>query len=115
MRFHELPVGQRFEFEGEAYVKISPLVAKAEGNWKTRFMPRATEVQPVQAEAPRPAVVQRREVETEAVVRAFDAFYGECLRCVDDLGAGGGEALKAAQAVLGEARQRFLDALNAGA
>jgi hypothetical protein len=41
MKFPQLPLGQRFLFRGEAYVKIGPLTARREQDGENRLFPRS--------------------------------------------------------------------------
>lgn len=43
-KFHLLPVGQHFEWEGKRYVKTTPLIANQLPDGGQRFIPRSTMV-----------------------------------------------------------------------
>lgn len=45
MKFPHLPVGQRFIFRGEAYVKAGPLTARREQDGDVRLIPRSALVE----------------------------------------------------------------------
>lgn len=44
MKFHQLPIGARFEFRGTAYRKLDNLKASPEDGGKTSLVPRSAEV-----------------------------------------------------------------------
>lgn len=47
MKFLQLDVGQRFEWNGEVYSKSSPILAVAEASGKSRMVPRSSAVTPL--------------------------------------------------------------------
>lgn len=100
MKIHQLPLGARFEYEGEEYVKTGPLTGT--GNGKQRFIPKYAVLKPLGDVG---AVVPDEKdgaLSRAAVLDAFEGFYAEC------------RALVAAdrQAALAEERRRFLQALS---
>jgi len=115
MKFYQVPLGRRFEFEGEVYVKSKPLTAVNEGNGEERFIRRAADVTLLQQDvpaAPVAAAATTVALEPDAVLAAFEGFYKQCVSCVEEMaGAATMEALESARHRLGEARQRFLDTL----
>lgn len=44
MKFPQLPLGQRFLFQGESYVKVGPLTARRERDGENRLIPRSAVV-----------------------------------------------------------------------
>lgn len=118
MKFYQLAMGQRFEFEGEVYVRTKPMTAVSEANGRQRFIRRSAAVRPLQDAAPAgarepPAAATAEALPGAAVREAFDVFYASCLISVDDLDdrveAG---KLLALRDTLREARRRFLDTLS---
>jgi hypothetical protein len=101
MKIHQLPIGARFEYEGEEYVKTGPLFATAQAG-QQRMIPKYAVLKPldqaeVAAEAERSETVLRSEV-----LKAFDAYCTECRLLVPVDG----------QAALDAARDRFLKTLS---
>lgn len=89
MRFSQLPVGQRFEFEGVRYVKTGPMLAAEEAGGKTRFIGKYAMVQPLggsETAAPA-ATTMPQAVDAAAVAAAFEDFYRQARAIVDQLGA----------------------------
>ena len=109
MKFHELPVGQQFEFEGETYVKSAPLIASHVQSGKQKFMPRYAPVKLAGEAVPAAPVRKGGMIRAEAVILAFDEFYGHCLRVLENLPV---EKQGAARETLGEAHKVFLDSLH---
>lgn len=103
MKFGQLPIGTRFEYEGVCYLKSGPLVAAREDGGPQRFLGRYADVRLLDAasDEPRPkgSVVWRT---------AFDAFYAECMATIDRLGAHDPDAAARAREQLEAARQRML-------
>lgn len=116
MKFHQVPLGQRFEFEGEVYVKTKPLTAANEGNGEERFIRRAADVTLLQQARPEVPVVAPAgtvALEADAVLAAFEGFYEQCVSCVEDMASEATtESLESVRQRLKEARQHFLDTLN---
>lgn len=100
MKIHQLPIGSRFEYEGQEYVKTGPLFGT--GSAGPRLIPKYASLRPlgdaaVAAQAARSASLSRL-----AVLKALDALYAECQTLVPD---DRHEALNAA-------RDRFVKALD---
>lgn len=105
MKFDELQMGQRFEWNGVVYVKAGPVVAREEATGKSRMIPRYAVLKPV-GEIPAVSKKKAQEMVPRAVVlEAFELFYAECseivARCSES------EAMQRLEA----AKQRFVDAL----
>jgi hypothetical protein len=47
MKFSQIPLGQRFIYEGDQYLKVGPLTACREPQGQTRLIPRSAVVSPV--------------------------------------------------------------------
>jgi hypothetical protein len=79
MKFPQLPIGQRFLFRGEAFVKAGPLTARREKDGDVRLMPRSALV-----ELPRPPAAGGT-VEPEGMPQRLSralAAYERALRSV---------------------------------
>jgi hypothetical protein len=86
MKFHLLPVGEKFSYQGEVYVKAGPLTASAEQTGTNRLIPRSANVQPVNnQESATPKVVEDHQVQTARVLREFDVFHQHCLQCLKEI------------------------------
>lgn len=79
MKFQLLPIGARFEYEGNIHVKTGPLTATSEESGQ-RLIPRSAVLKPLdgmEIEAHRPS--ERKWDETK-VTAALDALHDECAR-----------------------------------
>jgi len=111
MKFHQVPLGQRFEFEGKWYIKSRPLTATHEASGETRIIRRSADVTlpGVGASAAPPPQV----LETTAVRAAFEEFYARCVACLETLRVEQNtEQLSAARARIEAARGEFLKTLS---
>lgn len=114
MKFHQVPVGQRFEFEGEWYVKTRPLTAVQETSGQERLIRRSAAVT-LPGES-RPAATesapQQHGLPVDTVLAAFELFHAQCLVCLEDMAAQGGEGMDTARERIEAARDEFLDSLS---
>lgn len=105
MKFQQLQVGQRFEFEGKVYVKTGPVAAAEEGAGKQRMVPRYAVLKPV-GEAPAASLKKApKMLSKELILSLFDGFYAECTDILVR------SPNPEAKARLEAARQRFLESL----
>lgn len=101
MKFMLLPVGARFEFQGEAYTKSSPVIASRDSSGEGRMIPRSAVVRPL-AEGEQAEVTQLPEhVSFESAQDTLETLKKECTGCLDVLGKELPGALR------GEARERM--------
>lgn len=101
MKFQQLPIGARFEYEGRVYVKTGPLSAASDEDG-TRMIPRYVELTPLDGTPSAARPKTGRKLDEAVVMTAFEAFYGTCSRLADDSG----------RLELAAARQRFLETLR---
>jgi len=99
MKLQQLSIGERFEYQGEIFVKSGPLTAVGEHSGQ-RVIPRYALLRPVGATAP---VNDAAPMLPAAKVQAaFEDFYVRCQSLVTADG----------QAALAKAREDFLAALR---
>lgn len=110
-KFTELTVGQTFVFEGQTYVKSSPLMGRSEAGHE-RFMPRSALVETGSA-AQEPRPMPDRLLPASEVMRALEtlsARIGETaagfeargeIRCADELRRAAAGAVEEMQRQLG--------------
>lgn len=112
MKFHELPDGCRFEFEGEVYTKRGTLRACQERNGHLRVIRRSATVQVL--EGGEPGTPPDEPAGNAAIRAAFEVFCGICDRCLEKMASAYGDTGNLAQArsELGDARKVFLDCLK---
>ena len=93
MKIHQLPLGARFEYQGETYVKTAPMMARSDAGVQ-RMVPRYAVLTLVEAESDPSS--------SQGLRRDFDTFYQVCARLV----------APESQAELEAARERFLERLK---
>lgn len=106
MKFPQLPIGARFEFEGKAYVKAGPVAATSEDG-QQRLIPRWAVLKSLDGWTPPPPPPPDARLNREHVLAAFETYHTCCLNLV----AGSEEA----EQRLEHARQDFLNRLLAPA
>lgn len=78
MKFANLTIGQRFQFEGKWYTKISPVLADPDDDSGQKFMHRAASV--ILEEAKEEEKSSGNEpVEIAKIREAFQAFFDDCI------------------------------------
>ncbi|WP_374500120.1 hypothetical protein [Zoogloea sp.] len=101
MKLNHLPIGARFEYEGQIYTKTGPITATAEKGGQ-RMIPRHAVLRPVDGHTPPPAPAATRQLNEARVLAAFEAYHATALRLTEGLG----------KAELEQARMRFLATLE---
>ena len=76
MRFHPLPPGARFEYQGIVYRKINNLTATPEEGGKTRLIPRSAQVKPITEDGPHDA--EQANQTTDTAAQSLAALYRHC-------------------------------------
>ena len=87
MKFCELPLGQQFEWQGESYSKISPLMARHLGSGEQKLIARATRVRLLEtSQSAKPATaVKSGAIDAKRVRAAAHAFHAETGGILKDL------------------------------
>lgn len=76
MKIHQLPMGARFVFEGEEYVKTGPMVATSQSG--QRLIPKYAMLEPLGDVAAAPAAAPSDTLKRAAVLAAFQAYHARC-------------------------------------
>lgn len=85
MKFCDIPVGKAFQYQGEAYIKLTPLVARHEASGEQRFFRRASVIQPqTEAFVPNTAETQK-QFRYDVIHQAIDEFCEGSLRNIGAL------------------------------
>lgn len=109
MKFHDLEIGQRFELDGAAYVKTSPVLACREDGG-SKFMARSAMVKPLDGAKLKPKAVKERLLRVSTVLAAFEIYHARCREA--QIEAPADKRAEIADA-LERGRLDFLDALSA--
>lgn len=101
MKINLIPIGTRFEYEGEVFTKTGPITATSDSG-SPRMIPRYANLKPVGDMPPPPPPPPTRQVDAATIRTAFDAYHNVALRLADDF----------TRPELEAARQRFLAVLE---
>ena len=101
MKLTQIPLGARFEYEGEIFTKTGPMTAASEKHGQ-RMIPRYAVLKPADGFTPPAGPAATRMLDEASVLAAFERFFGTALRLSDDF----------SRAELEAARQKFLAALK---
>lgn len=82
MKIHQMPMGARFVYEGEEYVKSGPMVAT--GRTGQRLIPKYAVLKPLGEVTAAPGPMPSDTLSRTAVLDAFGAFYNRCEALVAD-------------------------------
>lgn len=112
MKFHDLEIGQRFELDGAAYVKTSPVLACREDG-SSKFMARSALVKPLDGAELKSTAVKERLLRVDVVRAAFEVYHARCREVVERSEASADKRSDNTDA-LERGRQDFLDTLSKG-
>ena len=107
-KFTVLAIGQRFAFRGKYFVKISPLLARAEDGGQSQMIARSVYVDLL--DAPPASPITRRPAHA-----AVDSLYSAAITCMEELAnacAASAHALTDAREQLDKAYQRVVVQLD---
>lgn len=83
MKLQHLPIGARFEYEGQIFTKTGPLTASAERGGQ-RIIPRYAVLRPLDAAPAEGARGKPGQVDMLKVQTAFSTFHETCRELVDE-------------------------------
>ncbi len=83
MKFQHLPIGARFEYEGQTYVKNGPLTASSEHSGQ-RLIPRYAHLNPLDGFVSPAKSGPGRQLSEALVMVAFEDFFKTCTRLTDE-------------------------------
>jgi hypothetical protein len=81
MKIHQLPMGARFEYEGEEYTKTGPQLAT--GNSGQRLIPRYAVLKPID-EIAAPRAAPARSLSRQEVLATLERFLAACAALVPE-------------------------------
>ncbi len=110
MKFQQLPMGARFEYEGKGYTKIGPLTAINEAG-EQRMIPRFAALAALDGCVAEAAPARKCLLEEAVVTAAMAAYHSECVDLLIGVGTDP-TRLESARADLESARQRFFARLT---
>ena len=86
MKFQQLKIGQKFEYQGNTYVKSSPLLANQVDTGEQKLIPRYAAIEVLDAALSPENKTASRQINTDLVRTAFDKFYAETLDALTSVG-----------------------------
>lgn len=78
MKFKLLSIGQKFEYEGETYVKTSPLIASNTKTNQNKIIPRYVTLTLLD-EIGGTKKIKNETINTQNILNAFNVFYEKCI------------------------------------
>jgi hypothetical protein len=82
MKFKLLAIGDKFELQGEVYVKTSPIIASNVSTNHNKMVPGYTAVKLLTQGGKEASV--KENLNCEEVMTAFNEFYSSCLALLED-------------------------------
>lgn len=108
MRFPQLPIGQRFRWQGVTYTKTRPIGARGEADGAERMIPRSAVVEPLDGSPPQPPR-SPGTLDPDSVRAAIDSLVQDIHTAHAALPSGTAERLAPA---LADAHRRCLERLG---
>jgi len=113
MKFGELKLGAVFRFDGETYVKTSPMIGSNKASAAQKFMRRSVEVELCDQKEETKVPVKTQSLSRPEVAKAFADFYANCEQCLQTLSLEFGEKpIARIRSQLEQARQQFMDKIS---
>ena len=113
MKFGQLKIGAAFDFDGDTYIKTSPVIGQCQKNQTQKFFRRAVDVVCGNSSANVKQASQSRSLPYPEVAEAFAAFYRHCEQCLQDLEPQlDAQRLHSVRGLLDNAKQEFLTKIS---
>jgi len=84
MKFKLLSIGQKFEYEGDVYVKTSPLIASNIETSHNKMIPRYATLKLLDQEGTKEQHIKQDSINTQEVLNAFNIFYATCIETLEN-------------------------------
>ena len=84
MKFKLLSIGQKFEYEGETYVKTSPLIASNIKTSHNKMIPRYVSLTLLDDTGTREQQIKKDSVDSQEILDAFNVFYEQCIAALEN-------------------------------
>ena len=84
MKFKLLSIGQKFEYDGDVYLKISPLVASNVERGHNKMIPAYATLKLQDQAVVEKEISKRENLKSEQVIAAFNEFYACCVGLIED-------------------------------
>ena len=83
MKFKLLSIGQKFEYEGEVYIKTSPLIANNIKTSHNKMIPRYAILKLLDDSGTSERQVNNQTVQAQEVIETFNVFYEQCITTLE--------------------------------
>ena len=83
MKFKLLSIGQKFEFNGEIYIKTSPLIANNVKTSSDKMIPRYAELSLLDDLGNDKQKIKKQAVNSQEILNAFNLFYEKCITTLE--------------------------------
>lgn len=83
MKFKLLSIGQKFEYEGEAYIKTSPLIASNIKTSHNKMIPRYATLKLLDDTGTNQRQVKNQTIQAQEIMDAFNVFYEHCITTLE--------------------------------
>jgi len=83
MKFKLLSIGQKFEYEGEIYVKTSPLIASNVKTSHNKMIPRYAALKLLDQAGIKEQKVKNESIDPQDILTAFNIFYETCIETLE--------------------------------
>ena len=84
MKFKLLSIGQKFEYEGEIYVKTSPLIASNIKTSHNKMIPRYVTLTLLDDTGTDKQQIKKDSIDSQEILDAFNLFYGQCIATLEN-------------------------------
>lgn len=84
MKFKLLSIGQKFEYDGEVYVKTSPLIASNIKTSENKMIPRYATLTLLDETGIQKQQIKKDAVNTQEILNAFNIFYEKCIATLEN-------------------------------
>lgn len=99
MKFKLLSIGQKFKYQGEVYVKTSPIIASNIKTAHNKMIPAYAMLELLEQSITEKEIKKQKTLSSEQVVKAFNEFFASCVILIDD------------KAALDIARDKFMQSI----
>lgn len=83
MKFKLLTIGQKFEYEGESYVKTSPLIACNINTSHNKMIPRYAMLTLLDDTGTKKQQITNEIINSQEILDAFNLFYEKCISTLE--------------------------------
>lgn len=83
MKFKLLSIGQKFEYEGDVYIKTSPLIASNVETSHNKMIPRYAILTLLNESDSEQQALKAETLDAKTTLNAFNIFYEQCISTLE--------------------------------